>query len=102
MKKTIWDKRLNLKEQGFSEHIWKITECDEVIDELLGENRVILGGEILKKKAGEYVYDGSGWFYNGDSCLESAKRAKEYFASWAPDDDLAVIFVFTPDKETEQ
>lgn len=102
MKKTIWDKQLNLKEQGFSEHIWKITDCDDVIDELFRENRVILGGEILKIRNDEYVYDGSGWYYNGNSCSESVKKAKEYFASWLHDDDLAVIFVFKPDKEIEQ
>lgn len=99
MKETIWDKQLNIKEQDFFGHIWKITDCDEVIDELLNENRVILGGEILKVKNGEYVYDGSGWYYNGNSCLESVKKAKEYFSSWVYDDNLAVVFVFKPDKE---
>lgn len=101
MKTTIWDKQLNLREQGFSDHIWKITDCNEVINELLRENKVILGGEILKIKNNKYAYDGSGWYYNGNSCLESAKKAKDYFATWKHDDDLAVIFVFTPYKEIE-
>lgn len=97
MKKTIWEKRINLKEQGIHGHIWSITYRDEVIEELFKENRVILGGDILKFKNGEYTYDGSNWYYNGDSCEESVKKAKEYFASWSPSDELAVVFVFRPD-----
>ncbi len=97
MQKTIWDKRINLKQQGIYGHIWPITDRNEVIEELFKEGRVILGGDILKLKNGEYTYDGSNWYYNGDSCEESVKKAKEYFASWSPSDDLAVVFVFKPD-----
>ncbi len=98
MKKTVWDKRIDLREQGISGHTWLISDRDEVIETLLNENRVILGGDILKLKNGEYVYDGSNWYYNGNSCVESVKKTKEYFASWSPSKDMAVVFVFKPDK----
>lgn len=97
MQKTIWDKRINLKEQGIHGQVWPITDGNEVIEELFKEGRVILCGDILKLKNGEYTHDGSNWYYNGDSCEESVKKAKEYFASGSPSDDLAVVFVFKPD-----
>lgn len=97
MKKKIWDKQLNLSSQGLNGHIWKISDCNEVITFLCNENRVILGGEILKLKNGEYMFEGSSWYYNGNSSTESGEVAKKYFSSWSPTDDMAVIFVFKPD-----
>ena len=97
MKKTIWDKRIDLKERGISGHIWLIADINEVIETLFNENRVILGGNILTLKDGEYAHDGSNWYYNGDSCEESVKKAKEYFASWSPSKDMAVDLGFKPD-----
>jgi hypothetical protein len=97
MKKTIWDKRIKLDD--IPGHIWSITDRDEVIETLFNENRVILGGDILKLINGEYTHDGSSWYYDGESCEESVKKAKEYFACWNPSDDMAVIFVFKPNSK---
>lgn len=99
MEKTIWDKQINLESQGIYGHIWPITDRDEVIEALVSENRVIQGGDILKTKNGKYIHEGSNWYYNGSSCEESAKKAREYFDSWSPADDLAVVFVFVPNIE---
>lgn len=99
MNDTIWNKQLDLTSQGLYGHIWRMSDCNEVIDTLCNEHRVILGGEILKlKNNGEYVYDGSSWYYNGDSYVDSSEVAKKYFSTWNPTEDMAVIFVFKPDK----
>lgn len=97
MKSSIWDKQLNLKAQNLFGHIWKIQDCNDVIVALLKERRVILGGDILRQEDGRYRYDGSGWYYNGTSCEEWAQKARDYFASWTPRDDMAVVFDFEPD-----
>lgn len=97
MKKTIWDKQIKL--DNISGHIWPITDCDEVIEVLHNENKIILGGDILKLKNGEYAHKGSSWYYNGDSCEESVKKARDYFASWNSSDDMAFVFVFKPNED---
>lgn len=102
MKKSIWDKQIDLHEKGIIGHVWPITDRDEVIEALYNENMVILGGDILKLKDGKYFYESSNWYYNGDSCEESVKKAKEYFASWNPSDDLAVAFDFKKSNSDEK
>lgn len=94
MKNDILDKRINLESQGISGDVWKITDCKDVIEWALFENKVILGGEILALRNGEYLFESSNWYYNGNSCDESVKRAKEYFSKWDAKPDQAVLFVF--------
>jgi len=101
IKKTYQDlleKRLDLSEY-IPGYIWRLSDYEEVLNVLLQDRQLLLGGNMLIMKDGEYSHESSSWYYDGKSCSESIEVAREYlarFEKFNPNDNFAVVFTFKP------
>jgi len=96
MNKKIYDKLIKSVHLPDA-HIWHITDYEEVLEYLLKENQLLLGGDILDNLDGDYGYESSNWYYQGKSCKESIEIARKYLAEFIelnPNGDYAVEYVF--------
>lgn len=81
-----------------SEIAWKIEDAVLVLEYLKGENKIVLGGDILTEKM-EYTYDN--WYYNVEhsqsrkNCIErSVERATEYILKYIEANGSAFYVIF--------
>ncbi len=75
--------------------VWKYEDYVELLDSMLKENLVILGGDILNCAGGGLGCTGCSWHYEGDSALDSNVTAQTYLAGladWAKREKLFITF----------
>lgn len=77
--------------------VWEYKDYVELLAAFLDDHLVILGGDILTFSNENGLENTTcGWFYNGDSFLESNITAQKYLsklADWANREDLFISFV---------
>lgn len=78
--------------------VWRYDDYKKLLNLLLLDNKVILGGDILVcnndgDKRLSYAYSGCNWYYEGDSPIESNITAQKYLSSldkWASREKLFI------------
>lgn len=77
--------------------LWNYNDYVELLNALLKEHKVILGGDILSyDETDKLEYTGSGWSCDSDSFLDSNIVAQKYLAglaNWAATENLFISLV---------
>jgi hypothetical protein len=77
--------------------VWKYDEYTALLENLLEDNNVILGGDILLYDENrELTSSGCGWYYQGESVLDSNIEAQKYLSSikkWSEKEALYISIV---------
>lgn len=80
--------------------IWRYENYKDLLNKLLKDNKVILGGDILVYIEDKQIaYSGSNWYYEGDSPIESNIVAQKYLESlskWAQKEELLITLEIKP------
>lgn len=77
--------------------VWNYSDYVELLNSLLEEHKIILGGDILSyDDTNKLCCTGCNWGYNGNSHLESNICAQKYLvglADWASSENLIISLV---------
>ena len=74
-------------------NVWRYDDYVELLAKLLDDRKLILGGDILEKDEGGFMYSSCGWGYDGQSVLDSNIEAQKYLAGiakWAEREELYI------------
>lgn len=75
-------------------NVWNYDDYVELLANLLDEGMLILGGDILEEdEDGSFMYSSCGWYYDGQSVLDSNIEAQKYLAGiakWAEREKLYI------------
>lgn len=99
----IWNDRLELSQENVCDYLWSllingtaivcsILDYEDVINYLINDEKIILGGKLFFKSGNINRFDGSNWHYNGGSPQESASEAQNYLSKFLYEDGLLVSF----------
>ena len=86
---------LNYEEWLIYGNVWKYEDYVELLNAMLKDNMLILGGDILDCAGGKLGCTGCNWYYDGDSLIDSNVAAQTYLAGiadWAKREKLFISF----------
>lgn len=93
MSKDIKNVSLNYEDWRVFGNVWHYEDFVELLANLLDDNKLILGGDILQKDEAGFAYSGCGLYYEGQSVLDSNIEAQKYLGSiakWAEREKLYI------------
>lgn len=78
MRKFIINRAIDLSIIGVNELAWNYSDSLEILDNLLEQNIIIYGGDVLKIDGSGIAYTYDNWYYEGDNYIKSYDKAKDY------------------------
>jgi hypothetical protein len=94
--RSIW----LLEKVGVKEYGWNRNDALRVLEYLVKNNRIILGGDVLEIEEGIFKYTGDGWYFNSDDARTkqenveaSYTKASNYIKSYQTNNTGDYLFV---------
>jgi len=66
-----------LEKVGVKEYGWNHNAALKVLEYLVKNNPIILGGDVLKIVNGKFKYTGDNWYFNNDDAKTKEENIKE-------------------------
>ena len=93
MREFIINRAIDLSIIGVNELAWNYSDSLEILDNLLEQNIIIYGGDVLKIDGDRIAYTYDNWYYEGDNYIKSYDKAKDYIINYCIDNGYNHYFV---------